>query len=184
MTSEMPMTYSSARAEEAPERKIDRQRAAVAYRRRAGTGGRPHAASPAGPAAPAPGPGFRPPAASSAIPSVQTSVSARDRASGDQSRKLDLGVRALLLALGCIKPGSARHDYPRLRSWRRARSFDAEGSAGGEKRIVADDPAACTGTPAPSHKCFPYPLQLFCAICPERCQICIGANHLAPNCRN
>ena len=33
----------------------------------------------------------------------------RDRAPGDQVAKLDLGIWALLLALGCIKPGSSRH---------------------------------------------------------------------------
>ncbi|MEH2521614.1 nitrogen regulatory protein P-II 2 [Bradyrhizobium sp. AZCC 1610] len=26
-----------------------------------------------------------------------------------------------------------------------------------------------------SPKCFPFYLQLFCAICPERCQICVGS---------
>jgi nitrogen regulatory protein P-II 2 len=39
---------------------------------------------------------------------------------------------------------------------------------------LADDPAACTVIDVTSPKCFPFYLQLFCAICPERCQICVG----------
>jgi nitrogen regulatory protein P-II 2 len=40
---------------------------------------------------------------------------------------------------------------------------------------LADDPTACTVIDVTSPKCFPFYLQLFCAICPERCQICIGS---------
>jgi hypothetical protein len=41
--------------------------------------------------------------------------------------------------------------------------------------ILADDPAACTVIDVTSPKCFPFFLQLFYAICPERCQICDGS---------
>jgi nitrogen regulatory protein P-II 2 len=43
---------------------------------------------------------------------------------------------------------------------------------------LADDPAACTVKDVTSPECFPFYLQLFCAICPERCQICVGSDPL------
>jgi nitrogen regulatory protein P-II 2 len=39
---------------------------------------------------------------------------------------------------------------------------------------LADEPAACIVIEVTSPNVFPLYLQLFCAICPERCQICFG----------
>src|ERR1700716_3970197 len=95
-----------------------------------------------------------------------------DGASGDQLAELDFGIWPLLLALGCIKPGSSRHIIPSPCS-------DAPVGPDAGKCIVADDPIRCTGTPAGNHKVFPRPLQLFCASCTERCQIWPAANRSA-----
>ena len=51
-------------------------------------------------------PGMSPAFCQLAMPSVQTSVSARDRARGDELAELSLRIGTLLLALGGEKPGS------------------------------------------------------------------------------
>jgi nitrogen regulatory protein P-II 2 len=50
---------------------------------------------------------------------------------------------------------------------------------GGEIGILAEVPAACTGTAVVGPKCFRENLQLFYAICTERCQIWIGIHRAA-----
>ena len=184
------MTYSSVLSEETPQRKVGRQPAVTAgHRSRRWTGG-PPARGIAG------GPGRRRhqardfagllPAGHALGPDqrIRRTVPRPIR-----SRNCSSGIRTLLLAVGGIKPGSVRHCRPRLfptflsRSrWTRAGPSDPR--APGEERILADVPSRCTGTPRHRNtKCFPLPLQFFCAICTERCQICIGkSRRQAPHC--
>src|SRR6266702_2041213 len=55
--------------------------------------------------------------------------------------------------------------------WSRRRGKPSAGWR--ERRILSDDHVTCTVTEFTSSECFPLNLQLFCAICPERCQIWI-----------
>ena len=119
-------------------------------------------------------------------PTVATHWNLRGAPDGFSSRTLAVAIMpAVILVMRGVfrvldaRDGSMVYEFDAGRLDARGRQAGDQNSPAGRNGILAEVPVACTDAAAPHPKCFPQNLQLFCAICTERCQIWIGIHRPA-----